>query len=99
MVTSPNYPSLGGNPCISINPFALHARGWTEDLIHREETAGAVEIVEGQARKRSKGRMKYTLRVKVTSEALPVAVALIKAKVENLPSGHGMEPSVVRLQT
>ena len=23
---------------------ALHARGWTEDLIRREETAGAVEI-------------------------------------------------------
>jgi hypothetical protein len=24
---------------------ALHARGWTEDLIRREETAGAVEIM------------------------------------------------------
>ena len=24
---------------------ALHARGWTEDLIRREETAGAVEVV------------------------------------------------------
>jgi len=32
---------------------ALHARGWTEDLIRREETAGAVEIVDGQPRKRS----------------------------------------------
>ena len=27
---------------------ALHARGWTEDLIRREETAGAVEIVDGE---------------------------------------------------
>ena len=34
---------------------ALHARGWTEDLIRREETASAVEIVEGQACKRSRG--------------------------------------------
>ena len=31
---------------------ALHARGWTEDLIRCEETAGAVEIVEGQAVRR-----------------------------------------------
>ena len=28
---------------------ALHGRGWTEDLIRREETAGAVEIVERPA--------------------------------------------------
>ena len=27
---------------------AIHARGWTEDLIRREETAGAIEIVDGQ---------------------------------------------------
>jgi type I restriction enzyme, R subunit len=40
---------------------ALHACGWTEDLIRREETAGAVEVVEGQARRRAKGRMDYTL--------------------------------------
>ena len=59
---------------------ALHARGWTEDLIRREETAGAVEIVDGQTRKRSNERTDYTLRVKVTSEAQPVAVALIEAK-------------------
>ena len=40
---------------------AIHARGWTEDLIRREETAGAVEIVDGKPRKRSKGRVDYTL--------------------------------------
>lgn len=28
----------------------LHACGWTEDLIRREETAGAVEIVDGRPR-------------------------------------------------
>jgi len=41
---------------------------------------GAVEIVEGQACKRSQGRVDYTLLVKVTSKAQSVAVALIEAK-------------------
>ena len=45
-----------------------------------EKIAGAVEIVEGQARKRSQGWVDYTLLVKVTNEAQPVAVALIEAK-------------------
>ncbi|RJP24342.1 MAG: restriction endonuclease subunit R, partial [Deltaproteobacteria bacterium] len=70
---------------------ALHARGWTEDLIRREETAGAIEIVDGKANKKSKGRVDYTLRVKVTAEAQPVAVGLIEAKAENLPPTHGLE--------
>ena len=60
-------------------------------MIRREETAGAVEIVDGQPRKRSNGRTDYTLRVKVTSDAQPVAMALIEAKAENLPPGHGLE--------
>lgn len=33
----------------------LHARGRTEDLIRREETAGAIEIIDGKARKRANG--------------------------------------------
>ncbi len=61
---------------------ALHACGWTEDLIRREETAGAVEVVEGQARRRAEGRMDYTLRVRVNAASQPVAVALIEAKAE-----------------
>ena len=32
---------------------ALHARGWSEDLIHRETTAGEVEIVAGRPPERS----------------------------------------------
>lgn len=47
---------------------ALHARGWTEDLIRREETAGAVDIVEGRPRKQAKGRVDYVLRVKVNPD-------------------------------
>src|SRR5215216_6238616 len=70
---------------------ALHANGWTEDLIRREETAGAVEILEGKARRRSHGRVDYTLRVKVTPDSQPVAIALIEAKAEHLPPDHGLE--------
>ena len=70
---------------------ALHARGWTEDLIRREETAGAVDMLEGKARRRARGRTDYTLRVKVSTESQPVAVALIEAKAEHLPPGHGLE--------
>lgn len=70
---------------------AIHARGWTENLIRREETAGAIEIVDGKPRKRAKGRVDYTLRIAVNAESQPVAVALIEAKAENLPPGHGLE--------
>ena len=64
---------------------ALHTRGWTEDLIRREETAGAIVIEGGKAIKKSKGRVDYVLRVKVSSESQPVAVALIEAKQKTYP--------------
>jgi type I restriction enzyme R subunit len=70
---------------------ALHTRGWTEDLIRREETAGAIVIEGGKAVKKSKGRVDYVLRVKVSSESQPVAVALIEAKAESLPPNYGLE--------
>ncbi len=70
---------------------AIHARGWTKDLIRREETAGAIEIVGGKARKQARGRVDYTLRVKVNAGTQPVAVALIEAKAEQLPPTHGLE--------
>jgi type I restriction enzyme, R subunit len=70
---------------------AIHARGWTEDLIKREETAKPVEIVNGQARRGVKGRTDYTLRVRVNAGSEPVAVALIEAKREGLPPTRGLE--------
>ena len=70
---------------------AIHARGWTEDLICREETAGAIEVIGGKPSRRGKGRADYTLRVKVNPETQPVAVALIEAKAEDLPPAHGLE--------
>lgn len=36
---------------------AIHERGWSEDLIRREETAGAIEVFEGKPRKRARGRV------------------------------------------
>jgi type I restriction enzyme R subunit len=74
---------------------AIHGRGWTEDLIRREETAGTIDIVGGKARRRSKGRTDYTLRVKVNIDTQPVAVALIEAKREGLPPTHGLEQAKV----
>ncbi len=66
---------------------AIHACGWTEDLIKREETAGAIEIDDatGTVSRRAKSRIKYTLRVKVNPETQPVALALIEAKASHLP--------------
>ncbi len=70
---------------------AIHARGWTEDLIRREETAGAIAIVGGKPRRAGRGRVDYTLRLKVGQDTQPVAVALIEAKAEDLPPAHGLE--------
>ncbi|MEX2236057.1 MAG: DEAD/DEAH box helicase family protein [Dehalococcoidia bacterium] len=70
---------------------ALYARGWTEDMIRREETDGGIYIAEGRARRRSHGRVDYTLRVKARPDGHPVAVALIEAKAEHLPPAYGLE--------
>ena len=56
---------------------ALHTSGWTEDLIKREETAGAIQIVNNKPR-RARGPIDYTLRVKIHPTDQPVAVALIE---------------------
>lgn len=68
----------------------IHKRGWTEDLIRREETAGSIEIIGGKAR-RSRGKVDYVLRVKVNPHTQPVAMALIEAKKDTLPPGHGLD--------
>jgi len=70
---------------------AIHRRGWTEDFIRREETAGGIEIVGGKARRRSRGRVDYLLRIKVNPNTQPVAVALIEAKKDTLPPGQGLD--------
>jgi type I restriction enzyme R subunit len=69
----------------------LYQRGWTEELIKREETAGTIEIIDGEAHKQNRGRVDYTLRLQVSPDTQPVAVALIEAKKEDLPANHGLE--------
>ncbi len=68
----------------------LHEKGWTEDLIRREETEGEAQIVAGRPRKRG-GRADYVLRVRVAPGTQPVAVALIEAKPERRAPAHGLE--------
>lgn len=70
---------------------ALHARGWTEDLIRREVTAGRIYIHGNGARQSKNGRADYTLRVKAAGGSQPVAVALIEAKKASLPPAHGLD--------
>ena len=70
---------------------ALHERGWTEDLIRREESDGTVYIVAGKPRRQAKGRVDYTLRLAVQPGVQSVAVALIEAKAEQHPPTHGLE--------
>jgi len=55
---------------------AIHARGWTEDLIRREETAGAIEIIDGRPYKQTKGRVDHTLRINATAEVQALSEAM-----------------------
>ena len=70
---------------------ALHARGWDEDLIRREVTAGRITIHGDSARQSRRGRADYVLRVKAEGGPQPVAVALIEAKKDTLPPTHGLD--------
>lgn len=70
---------------------ALHHRGWTEDLIRREETDRGIDIVGGQPRRRQRGRIDYLLRIRVNPNTQPIAVALIEAKRDDEPPNKGLE--------
>ena len=79
---------------------ALHTAGWTEDYIRREETAPEIEITSsGSARRRMAGKVDYTLRIKASPTAQPVAVALIEAKAENYPATHGLQQAKLYAST
>ena len=66
---------------------ALHARGWTEDLIRREETAGAIEIHNGIPLRKEKGRADHLLRVRIFPQAQPVSLFCVVA-LNRLPAIH-----------
>ena len=78
---------------------ALHARGWSEDLIRREETDGPVRVIAGKPRRQSKGRVDYTLRLPVTAGEQRIAVALIEAKAERYPPAHGLQQAKMYADT
>lgn len=67
---------------------ALYRRGWTEELIRREESAGPIHLVQDQPR-RMTGRVDYTLRIRQRAEEQPLAIALIEAKRESAAPADG----------
>jgi type I restriction enzyme, R subunit len=69
---------------------ALRERGWTEDHIFREQTAGAIDLIGGRARQRA-GKIDYVLRVRMNPGTQPITIALIEAKAESYPPTHGLE--------
>lgn len=68
---------------------ALFNRGWNTEHIKVEATVGGIDIIDGRARRR-RGRTDYLLRLKVTRDTQPVAVALIEAKAEDKSPGFGL---------
>lgn len=73
-----------------IDPI-LHRLGWTEDLIHREETACGIDIIDGKPKRRERGRIDYLLRIMINISTQPVAIALLEAKKNTEPPGKGLE--------
>lgn len=59
----------------------IHNVGWVEDLIRREITAGAIEIINGRT-KRKIGRTDYVLCLP-SQNGNPLALAILEAKKED----------------
>jgi type I restriction enzyme R subunit len=70
---------------------ALYAVGWTEEHMRREETAGGIQVIGGEARRVSRGRVDYTLRLKASASSQPVAVSYIEAKAETKSPTQGLQ--------
>jgi type I restriction enzyme R subunit len=71
-----------------INP-ALRQRGWNETNIKVEATSGGITVIDGKARRR-RGSTDYLLRLQVSKDTQPVAIALIEAKAEGKSPGFGL---------
>ena len=67
----------------------IHELGWTEDLIRRETTAGAIEIINGHT-KRKGGRTDYLLCLPSKENEIPLAIAVLEAKKEDEFSSLGL---------
>ena len=65
----------------------IHRCGWTENLNRLEGTAGTIEIPKNYPHRKPRGRVDYFLRMKVTLEAQPVAIAYLLNSVSYYPIG------------
>ena len=70
---------------------ALYKREWTKSMIGREVTAGQIMALGEGRTHRKAGRVDYVLRAELNTSSAPVTIALIEAKAEHLPPGHGLE--------
>lgn len=70
---------------------ALQVKGWVDDFVRREQSGRRVEIINGKPRQSQAVFVDFLLRVEVNTATHPVAVALLEAKAEHLPPGHGLE--------
>ena len=70
---------------------ALFARSWERADIAVEETNCAVDIINGEGKRRPKGRADYVLRRSLLPGAEPLPLAIIEAKKESLPPEHGLQ--------
>jgi type I restriction enzyme R subunit len=68
---------------------ALEAKGWTREHIKVEKSTGGIIMQNGKPRRR-KGRTDYLLRLIVSKDTQPVAVALIEAKAEDKSPAAGL---------
>jgi len=68
---------------------AIELRGWNRSNVKVEETTGGITVIDGKARRR-KGRTDYLLRLEVSKDTQPVAIALIEAKAEDKSPAFGL---------
>jgi len=67
---------------------ALHARGWLEDWIRREQTPGPL-VRTSSGYEHGQGRTDYLLDIPIQDELIPIAV--VEAKAEGAAPNAGME--------
>lgn len=68
----------------------LHERGWTEDLIRREQFPGKVLKIDGKS-KRDLRRIDYVLNIIDESSSGLVPVAMVEAKAEKHRASRGLQ--------
>lgn len=74
-----------------IDPMLLDHRSWCRENICVEETAAPVDIVYGKGQRRPRGRTDYVLRYPLKPGTEPIPLAIMEAKHEGLPPGHGLQ--------